>query len=109
MGISRDSGAGGAAGPIPNPPLRAGEGVTLAGSGNLMVAYHAGPPAITFFGMDWTREWAQEVTPMQWQGMQLRGDFKEFDFRVVGSGPKPARTPGPFPARGRGEDVSKGD
>lgn len=56
----------------------------------LLAAYHAGPPAIAFFGMDWTRGRAQEITPMQWQGMQLRGDFKEFDFRVEGASQSPS-------------------
>jgi hypothetical protein len=62
---------------------------------NPQVAYHDGPPAISFFGMDWTRGVAREVTPMQWDGMQLRGDFKEFDFRVEASLPPSPSVPLP--------------
>ncbi len=50
---------------------------------NPHVAYHDGPPEITFFGMDWQRGVSREVTHEQWAAMQLRGDFKEFDFLVV--------------------------
>lgn len=46
----------------------------------ITVAYHDGPPAIGFFGRQWTRGVAQVVTPEEWEGMQARGDFKEFDF-----------------------------
>jgi hypothetical protein len=63
----------------------------------LSVAYHDGPPAISFFGMDWTRGAPREVTPMQWERMQLRGDFKEFDFRIT-----PSPLPNPPPRAGEG-------
>jgi hypothetical protein len=49
------------------------------------VAYHAGPPEISFCGRDWRCDMPQEVTAAEWERMQLRGDFREFDFREVES------------------------
>lgn len=46
------------------------------------VAYHAGPPAIGFYGRNWGKGEAQAVTPQEWTAMQQRADFNDFDFRV---------------------------
>lgn len=48
----------------------------------LRVAYHNGPPAIRFLGIDWSRAVPQTVTDVVWWAMQARGDFPEFDFRI---------------------------
>lgn len=48
----------------------------------LRVAYHDGPPAIRFLGIDWQRGVPQSVTDVVWWAMQARGDFPEFAFRI---------------------------
>ena len=47
----------------------------------LRVAYHDGPPAVRFFGIDWQRGVPQTITGTVWAEMQARADFREFDFR----------------------------
>lgn len=47
------------------------------------VAHHDGPPEITFYGIRWRRGVPQSISAEAWRGMQARGDFNEFDFRVV--------------------------
>jgi hypothetical protein len=69
-------------------------------SATIWAAYHDGPPEISFFGYDWRRGVAREVTAEEWRRMQLRGDFKEFDFQ---SSP----LPNPLPQAGEGETVEK--
>lgn len=53
---------------------------TLPEVGSLTVAYRAGPPSIGFYGRQWQREVAQPVTADEWEQMQARGDFDEFNF-----------------------------
>lgn len=55
----------------------------------MRVAYHEGPPEVTFHGIRWQRDVPQTVTPAQWAGMLARPDIKEFDFKVSPA-PKPA-------------------
>ncbi|HLP97490.1 MAG TPA: hypothetical protein VK149_03495 [Sideroxyarcus sp.] len=55
----------------------------LASSGaktKLRVAFHVGPHDITFMGKPWQRDVAQPVTADEWAAMQLRPNFKYFDF-----------------------------
>lgn len=51
------------------------------------VAYHDGPPEITFYGINWRRGEAQVVTDEAWAVIQARGDFREFDFRTINPHP----------------------
>ncbi len=51
-------------------------------TGTLRVAYHDGPPEIGYFGSQWQRGVAQEVTTEAWAAMQKRADFGPFDFRI---------------------------
>lgn len=48
----------------------------------LEVAYHAGPPEIQFSGRRWLIGAAQKVTGREWTTMQVRPDFKQFDFKL---------------------------
>lgn len=57
------------------------------------VAYHDGPPEITFLGIVFRRGEARAVSDQEWTAMRARGDFAEFDFRVVG---EPAHHPSPI-------------
>lgn len=50
---------------------------------SLSVAYHDGPPAISFFGSRWERGKAKSVSAGDWAAMQARADCAPFDFRVV--------------------------
>ncbi len=47
----------------------------------LQVAFHQGPPQISFAGRNWQRGVAQPVTADEWAAMQARGDFAPFDFK----------------------------
>lgn len=46
----------------------------------ITVAYHDGPPEIGFCGRQWQRGVAQPVTADEWEAMQARADFNEFNF-----------------------------
>ena len=47
----------------------------------LQVAFHQGPPQISFAGRNWQRGVPQSVTAGEWAAMQARGDFGPFDFK----------------------------
>lgn len=46
------------------------------------VAYHDGPPELTFYNHAWIRGMPQALTREDWEAMQKRGDFGEFDFKL---------------------------
>lgn len=66
--------------PLPNPLPPAGEGTNVKSNALILVAYHAGPEEIGFFGKQWQRGVTQSVTADEWLAMQVRGDFDEFNF-----------------------------
>ncbi|HQS59967.1 MAG: hypothetical protein B7Y56_03420 [Gallionellales bacterium 35-53-114] len=66
--------------PLLNPLPQADEGTNVKGDHLILVAYHAGPEEIGFFGKVWQRDSAQSVTADEWAAMRLRGDFDEFNF-----------------------------
>ena len=45
------------------------------------VAFHQGPPQISFAGRNWQRGVPQSVTAEEWAAMQARSDCAPFDFR----------------------------
>lgn len=47
----------------------------------LRVAYHDGPPQISFGGNTWRRGVPEAITRAAWDAMRARADFAEFDFR----------------------------
>jgi hypothetical protein len=47
---------------------------------DIRVAYHEGPCDIGFCGKRWKRGEAQPITQAEWQAMQLRADFKHYQF-----------------------------
>lgn len=47
------------------------------------VAYHSGPPELTFHGRLWYRGAAQEVSEADWLAMQARQDFPIHEFRTA--------------------------
>lgn len=49
---------------------------------SLQVAYHGGPPDLTYRGRLWYRGKPQSVTESEWSAMRARADFAHFDFRV---------------------------
>lgn len=49
-------------------------------SSEIRVAYHTGPTEIGFCGNHWQRGIAQPVTQAEWNAMQLRADFKHYNF-----------------------------
>lgn len=53
------------------------------------VAYHDGPPEISFYGRAWRKGVPQPVSEQDWEAMRARGDFAEFDFRVETHHPSP--------------------
>lgn len=61
--------------PSPTLPMQGG------GGDSLRVAYHDGPEEIGFFGREWRRGIAQQVTADELAGMQARGDYNEFNFK----------------------------
>lgn len=50
-------------------------------SQSLSVAYHDGPPQISFNGRLWTRGDAQTIDADEWAVMKARADFAPFQFR----------------------------
>lgn len=46
------------------------------------VAYHDGPPSITFMGITWQRGVPQAVAAEEWAGILAREDAPGFDFRI---------------------------
>ena len=59
----------------PSPPS-GGEG-----RGEVVVAYHAGPPEIGFYKRQWRIGVAQPIPVDDWIAMNERADFGEFDFK----------------------------
>lgn len=57
-----------------------------AHAGSVKVAHYDGPAEISFLGRNWQIGVAQEVSAEEWQRMQARADFAEFDFRLAASG-----------------------
>lgn len=49
----------------------------------MRVAYRRGPPAITFYGLDWRRGQARTVSIAEWVRMNQRPDIAAFDFHEV--------------------------
>lgn len=47
---------------------------------HVRVAYHKGPPAITFYGRDWRRDVAQSIPIEDWIAMNNRPDIAGFGF-----------------------------
>jgi len=64
---------------------------TEAAPAPLRVAYHAGPPEISFAGLEWRRGVAKPIDLLAWSAMQAREDFAPFEFR-------PADATGDVPA-----------
>ncbi|MGE0358649.1 MAG: hypothetical protein AB7P08_17235 [Burkholderiales bacterium] len=50
-------------------------------SRSVSVAYHEGPPSLTFAGRLWHRGVAQSVPAPDWAAMQQRLDFRHFNFK----------------------------
>ena len=64
-----------------------------SGPSAFRVAYHDGPPNITFYNIAWQRGVPQAIAAEEWAGMIARADFKEFDFRLSPSTPDAPRSP----------------
>lgn len=45
------------------------------------VAYHAGPPEITFYGREWRIGQPQPIPITDWIAMNQRADVGEFNFK----------------------------
>lgn len=50
-------------------------------AGTINVAYHSGPDEIGFCGNQWKRDQVQTITKAEWNAMQLRADFSNYDFK----------------------------
>lgn len=61
-------------------------------AGSVKVAHHDGPAEISFLGRSWQIGVAQEVSFEEWQRMQARADFAEFDFRLAAPGAPSEKT-----------------
>lgn len=55
----------------------------VTAAADVKVAYHDGPPTLTFYGRRWSRGVGQTVTADVWAAMQARADCAPFDFRVA--------------------------
>lgn len=78
--ISGD-GSGETLAPLPDDSYPAGA-QPLKVAPPMQVAYHLGPPDLTYCGRLWYRGKPQSVTESEWSAMRARADFAHFDFRV---------------------------
>lgn len=64
---------------------------------SISVAYHDGPPQISFNGRLWNRGDAQTIGAGEWAAMQSRADFAPFQFRPTAQAAPAASTESPSP------------
>lgn len=72
---------------------------TRSASQTVSVAYHDGPPQISFWGRLWHRGDAQTIDADEWAAMKARFDFAPFQFRPTAQAAPaaPAESPSPSP------------